>query len=45
LGDEARGQLLKLFERAFEAASAGLVEAHKALITLDKDNARAYATK
>jgi hypothetical protein len=45
LPDEARGHLLKLFDHAFDVCSAALIEAHKALITLDKDNARAYTTK
>jgi hypothetical protein len=42
---ESRGHLLKLFDHAFDVCSDALVEAHKALIALDKDNARAYATK
>lgn len=45
LPDEQKAQLVKMFDHAFDCCSAALLEAHKALIALDKDNARAYATK
>lgn len=42
---EQKALLLKMFDRSFDACSAALVESHKALLALDRDNARAYATK
>jgi hypothetical protein len=45
LPPEQRALLLKMFDRAFDCCCTELVESHKALLTLDRDNARAYATK
>ncbi|KAF8071278.1 UPF2 [Scenedesmus sp. PABB004] len=45
LPPEQKQLLGRAVDRAFEACSAALVEAHQALLTLDRDNAKAYATK
>ncbi|WIA32391.1 hypothetical protein OEZ86_003220 [Tetradesmus obliquus] len=45
LPPEQRSLLLKMFDRAFDCCCAELVESHKALLALDRENARAYATK
>eukprot|EP00879_Flechtneria_rotunda_P030238 GHRR01032845.1.p1 GENE.GHRR01032845.1~~GHRR01032845.1.p1 ORF type:complete len:618 (+),score=302.18 GHRR01032845.1:303-2156(+) len=42
---EQRQLLIKMLDRAFDACSAALSEAHKALILMDRDNERAFATK
>jgi hypothetical protein len=36
---------MKMFDRGFDCCCTELVESHKALLALDRENARAYATK
>jgi hypothetical protein len=45
LPPEQKALLLKMFDRCFEVSREALVETHKGLLSMDKDNAKAFATK
>jgi len=45
LPEDQKTHLVKLFDHAFDCCSTALLSSHKELITLDKENARAFATK